>query len=105
MVIFLLSGNNLRRESAYIAAGIHPENAGKACRSKGGMYRKSERTPDLPDFILPFEGKLDPENRWVKLAKLIPWEGVEADYAKSFKATGKGEKALNVRVALGALLI
>ncbi len=69
------------------------------------MYRKSEQTPDLPDFALPFEGKLDPENRWVKLAKLIPWEDAETDYAKNFKPTSKGEKALNVRVALGALLI
>jgi hypothetical protein len=69
------------------------------------MYKKSERTPDLPDFALPFEGTLDPENRWVKLAKLIPWEEIETDYAKSFRATSKGEKAMNVRVALGALLI
>jgi len=69
------------------------------------MYKKSERTPDLPDFALPFEGELDPGNRWVKLSKLIPWDDVETDYATSFKPTSKGEKALNVRVALGALLI
>jgi hypothetical protein len=26
----------------------------------------------LEDFVLPFEGKLDANNRWVKLAKVIP---------------------------------
>ncbi|EJL45585.1 MULTISPECIES: hypothetical protein [Brevibacillus] len=28
----------------------------------------------LPDdFFLPFGGKLNKENRWVKLAQLVPW--------------------------------
>jgi hypothetical protein len=33
-----------------------------------GMYR-ANRQPELPDFHPPFGGKLDPENRWGKLAK------------------------------------
>ena len=69
------------------------------------MYRKSDRTPELPDFELPFEGQRDPSNRWVKLAKQVPWHEIEDDYAKSFATKSKGEAALNVRVALGALLI
>ncbi|MGG6295073.1 hypothetical protein ACQ4M4_11820 [Leptolyngbya sp. AN02str] len=39
------------------------------------MYRRS--TPgqlSLENFYLPFGGKLLGENRWVKLAQLIPWE-------------------------------
>ena len=52
-----------------------------------------------------FEGRLNPENRWVKMAERLPWEDLETDYAKHFKSFGRGEVALNVRVAMGALLI
>lgn len=54
---------------------------------------------------MPFEGRLNPENRWIKLARRLPWHDLEADYAKHFKSHGRGEIALNVRVALGSLLI
>jgi transposase, IS5 family len=38
------------------------------------MYKSNEKQIMIPDdFFLPFEGKLDKENRWVKLAALIPW--------------------------------
>ena len=39
----------------------------------------------LEDFILPFGGKLDAGNRWVKLAALMPWDMIEDVYARSFK--------------------
>jgi len=32
------------------------------------MYRRPTNQMMLEDFILPFEGKLDANNRWVKLA-------------------------------------
>lgn len=57
------------------------------------------------DFFLPFGGKLNKDNRWVKLETLIPWWELEEEYAKCFKQSNKGEKALSVRVALGSLLI
>jgi len=28
----------------------------------------------IEDFSIPFGGKLNPENRWVKLAEITPWE-------------------------------
>src|SRR5690625_3145822 len=66
----------------------------------------TENMPDLLEqFYLPFGGKLNPENRWVKLAALIPWDKVEQKYVKAFKSPNKGEKALPIRVALGALII
>ena len=62
--------------------------------------------PDLLEqFYLPFGGKLNPENRWVKLSALIPWDKVEQKYVEAFKSPNKGEKALPIRVALGALII
>lgn len=61
------------------------------------------RIPD--DFFLPFGGKLNKDNRWVKMEALIPWWELEERYAKHFKRSNKGEPALSVRVALGSLII
>lgn len=49
------------------------------------MYRTTKKAqPRAEKFELPFGGKLSPENRWVKLAKLIPWSEFEAEYASQF---------------------
>jgi IS5 family transposase len=56
------------------------------------------------NFYLPFGGKLSGDNRWVKLAALIPWQSVESDYAEQFSSQ-MGAPAKSFRVALGALII
>ena len=66
------------------------------------MYPHDEKQLE---FFLPFGGKLDPNNRWVKLAELIPWSEFETNYSKSLKGSGDGPPAKSVRVALGALII
>ena len=69
------------------------------------MYRKVEDAPrQAEDFELPFEGKLSPDNRWVIMAKLVPWDEFEEEYAKKF-ARDMGAPALPFRVALGSLII
>lgn len=69
------------------------------------MYRTSSPGQlSFENFYLPFGGKLSGENRWVKLAEVIPWETVEAEYAEQFSAT-MGAPAKSFRVALGALII
>lgn len=68
------------------------------------MYRKKDPQMYLEEFVLPFEGKLCKENRWVKLAEIIPWEGIEKDYQKLFPSS-TGTVAKPVRMALGALII
>lgn len=57
----------------------------------------------IDDFILPFSGTLRADNRWVKLAQIIPWEEIEKKYAKLFAETGNPAKPL--RMALGAVII
>jgi hypothetical protein len=58
------------------------------------------------DFYLPFGGKLNPNNRWVQLAQLIPWSELEAEYATQFAIeSGQGAPAIKFRTALGALII
>lgn len=69
------------------------------------MYRRS--TPgqlSFENFYLPFGGKLSGENRWVKLAALIPWEKFEAEYAAQLSES-MGAPAKSFRMALGALII
>jgi hypothetical protein len=58
----------------------------------------------IEEFILPFEGKLSANNRWVKLSKIIPWEQIEKDYANLFPS-GTGNVAKPLRMALGSLII
>ncbi len=70
------------------------------------MYQKKASQILLPDdFVLPFGGKLNKENRWVKLAAIIPWWEFEDQYAACFKPSNKGEHAHSVRIALGTLII
>ena len=69
------------------------------------MYRKAELAPSPPsDFELPFGGKLSANNRWVKMAELIPWSEFESAYAENFP-TEMGLRAKSFRMALGALII
>jgi len=60
------------------------------CRSLafGGakMLRKMNEEGRFENFLLPFEGKLKKDNRWVKLADVIPWEELEEIYGKKFSA-------------------
>jgi hypothetical protein len=70
------------------------------------MYRK---VPDsqlsFEDFYLPFGGKLSRDNRWVKLARIIPWDLAESFYSEQFSQNPQGPSAKSARLALGALII
>src|SRR5574344_2127471 len=68
------------------------------------MYRKPSLQMTIDDFILPFSGSLSADNRWAKLAKLIPWDEFEEEYAFLFPSD-RGNVAKPVRMALGALII
>lgn len=69
------------------------------------MYRKPPIGQlSFENFYLPFGGKLSGENRWVRLAELIPWEQFESEYAEQF-SEGQGAPAKSFRMALGALII
>lgn len=68
------------------------------------MYQPKFQQLTFENFHLPFGGKLDPANRWVKLADVIPWHVAETMYAKNFMSK-RGAPALTVRMALGSLII
>lgn len=70
------------------------------------MYRKRDKDQlTIAYFSMPFSGKLSPDNRWVKLAALIPWEEVEGGYVRQFSQSGMGSPAKQFRMAFGALII
>jgi len=69
------------------------------------MYHsKSPQQLEFPDFYLPFSGHLDPENRWVRLARLVPWDLAETIYHQNL-CEDFGAPIVPARVALGALVI
>lgn len=59
---------------------------------------------DIFNFKTEFESKLDPNNRWVKMAKILDWDKFSMIYGENFSAT-MGAKGINARVVIGALII
>jgi len=68
------------------------------------MYRRKDRKtiPLFPE-LFPFGGKLDENNRWLRIAELIPWEELEEEYAKHFSDIGR--PATDAQLVIGLLLL
>lgn len=65
---------------------------------------QSNRQLSFADFALPFSGSLSGNNRWVKLANLLPWDDLVGIYAGGLSdSLGRGTKDL--RIELGTLII
>ena len=76
-----------------------------ALLTENPMYKKNQnRQITLKDFNQPLGLKLDPENKWIKKAAIIPWDDIEKEYADLFPSEC-GMPAKPLRMALGALLI
>ena len=60
------------------------------------MYKfDKNRQAELTDFNQPLGMKLNPDNRWVKKADMIPWDAIEEKYAELFPSkTGMPAKPL-----------
>ena len=58
----------------------------------------------IEDFFMPFEGNLDPNNRWVKLAEIMPWDHIEEIYLRTMSVE-TGRRAFPSRIAFGAIFI
>jgi len=68
------------------------------------MYKgKDRKTILLFSELFPFGGQLDPENRWLKIAKLIPWDRLEFKYQSYF--SDKGRPAKDGHLVIGILLL
>jgi hypothetical protein len=67
------------------------------------MYRADDGQMHIFDYTLEDTFKLNPDNRWVKRAKAVPWELAEKKYMHLFRKNGRPAKS--IRMALGALII
>lgn len=68
------------------------------------MYKaKDRKTPYLFEELFPFGGKLDENNRWLRIAELIPWDELESSYRSYFSHTGRPAK--DGRLVIGLLLL
>jgi IS5 family transposase len=66
------------------------------------MYRKRDKAQlTMDEFYIPFGDGLDANNRWVKIAKIIPWDFIEEQYAKNFSDEA-GRPSIPSRIAFGA---
>lgn len=78
-----------------------------------GTLKKRAFTPQyvspnqlvLAGFETPFEKELNPKNRWVVLARLIPWDDVCSIYHKHVGVSYTGRPPLNPRIVIGSLII
>lgn len=76
-------------------------------------HRKHALTPKyvspnqltLVGFETPFERSLNPTNRWVILAHLIPWDEICSLYLKEVKLSNTGRPPLSPRVVIGSMII
>lgn len=68
------------------------------------MYKYQDRnTKPLFQELFPFGGKLDKENRWLKVAEIIPWKELEGVYAA--RHAKRGRPAKDSRLIVGLLAI
>lgn len=56
-------------------------------------------------FKTPFQQSLNPENRWVILKKLLPWDRMVVKPLMKVMSSKTGRGSINLRYVLGALLI
>ncbi|BDD07729.1 transposase (plasmid) [Fulvitalea axinellae] len=68
------------------------------------MIKTSSSQLSIEGFLDPEIGRLNPENRWVKLANSIPWAELGLVY-ESKMSTGKGSPCKPARLVIGALIV
>ena len=49
---------------------------------------KDSRVVPLFEELFPFGGQLEEDNRWLRIAQLIPWKQLEAEYNAHFSRFG-----------------
>jgi hypothetical protein len=58
----------------------------------------------IEGFDSPFTKKMNPENRWVKLSHVIPWDELVHEYIKAMR-DDNGRPGVDARVVIGSLII
>ena len=75
------------------------------CKNACTLIRYTPQSQlSLEGFETPFQQHLDKTNRWVRLAQLIPWDQLAAEYYKHMDS-GFGAPCISARVVIGAVII
>jgi hypothetical protein len=64
----------------------------------------SQNQLQIPGFESPFTKKMNPNNRWIKLSALIPWDELVSQYSRVMREDF-GRPGINPRVVIGSLII
>ena len=64
----------------------------------------SQKQLKIEGFVSSFTKKMNPNNRWVKLAHVIPWDQLVKEYTKAMR-DDNGRPSIDARVVLGSLII
>ena len=64
----------------------------------------SSKQLSLDGFILAFGGKLNPEYRWVKWSRIIPWDDLARCYYQTMDPK-RGRPGKDARLVIGAMII
>jgi len=67
-------------------------------------YQEDWDQISMEEFFLPFGGRLRKDNRWVRLASIVPWAHIEGIYIQKLSEE-TGRPALSSRIAFGAIFI
>jgi hypothetical protein len=81
-------------------------NMAKAFKNRASKQPyQSQNQISIPGFESPFEKNLVPDNRWVVLARKIPWDILVRTYQSQMENSKTGANGINPRVAIGAMII
>jgi len=69
------------------------------------MQGKMTKQLTFEGFETPFAKSLNPKNRWVVLAKLIPWDEICNLYLKHVGIITTGRPPINPRIVIGSVII
>lgn len=70
------------------------------------MNRRRRKQIAFHDFPTGFTGaRIFPDNRWVQMSELMPWDLIDEKDAENFAGSENGNVAVSSRVAFGALVI
>ncbi len=64
----------------------------------------SSKQLSLAEFDWPFQTALDGNNRWVRMARCIPWDELAEGYYQALSVT-QGRPAKDARLVIGAVII
>jgi hypothetical protein len=64
----------------------------------------SAKQASIDEFLIPQGKQLNPTNRWVKLAKIIPWDELSQVYSQKMSKK-MGRRGINPRIVIGAVII